>query len=65
MLQGYGSSLLTGAGLSIAVALASLAIAAALGVLGAMAKLSRSRVLRGAAQVYTTVMRGVPDLVMM
>lgn len=65
MLQGYGSSLLTGAGLSIAVALVSLAIAAALGVLGALAKLSRSRFLRAVAQAYTTVMRGVPDLVMM
>lgn len=65
MLQGYGTSLLTGAGLSIAVALASLVIASVLGVAGAMAKLSRNRALRGAAQVYTTVVRGVPDLVMM
>ena len=65
MLQGYGTSLLTGAGLSIAVAFASLAIASVLGVAGAMAKLSRNRFLRRAAQVYTTVVRGVPDLVMM
>lgn len=65
MLQGYGASLLTGAGLSIAVAFVSLAIAALLGVAGALAKLSRNRVLRGAAQAYTTVIRGVPDLVMM
>lgn len=65
MLHGYGTSLLAGAGLSIAVALASLAIASALGVLGALAKLSGNRFLRRAAQVYTTVMRGVPDLVMM
>jgi len=65
VLQGYGASLLTGAGLTIAVALCSLAIAALLGVAGAMAKLSRNRFLRAAAQVYTTVIRGVPDLVMM
>jgi His/Glu/Gln/Arg/opine family amino acid ABC transporter permease subunit len=65
VLQGYGASLLTGAGLTIAVAFCSLAIAALLGVAGAMAKLSRSRVLRATAQVYTTVIRGVPDLVMM
>lgn len=65
MLHGYGTSLLTGAGLSIAVALVSLAIASVLGVAGAMAKLSRNRALRGVAQVYTTVVRGVPDLVMM
>jgi arginine/ornithine transport system permease protein len=65
VLQGYGASLLTGAGLTIAVALCSLAIAALLGVAGAMAKLSRNRFLRTTAQVYTTVIRGVPDLVMM
>ncbi len=65
MLNGYGASLLAGAMLTLAVALASLAIASVLGVLGAMAKLSRSRFLRLAAQVYTTVIRGVPDLIMM
>ena len=65
MLNGYGASLLAGAMLTLAVALASLAIASLLGVLGAMAKLSRSRFLRLAAQVYTTVIRGVPDLIMM
>lgn len=65
MLHGYGASLLAGAGLSIAVAFVSLAIAMVLGVAGASAKLSRSRVLRGIAQIYTTVIRGVPDLVMM
>ena len=65
MLHGYGASLLTGAGLSVAVALCSLAVAMLLGLAGASARLSRSRVLRGAAQVYTTVIRGVPDLIMM
>ncbi|MEP6503988.1 MAG: ABC transporter permease [Betaproteobacteria bacterium] len=65
MLQGYGASLLTGAGLTLAVAFVSLAIAAVLGVAGAMAKLSRNRVLLTLAQVYTTVIRGVPELVMM
>lgn len=65
MLQGYGASLLTGAGLTIALAFAALAIAALLGAAGAMAKLSRNRFLRVAARAYTTVIRGVPDLVMM
>ena len=65
MLHGYGASLLTGAGLSIAVAFCSLAVATVLGLLGAAARLSRNRVLRTLAQVYTTVIRGVPDLVMM
>ena len=65
MLHGYGVSLLEGAGLSIAVALCSLAIAALLGVAGALAKLSRNRLLRATARAYTTIVRGVPDLVMM
>ena len=65
MLQGYGTSLLTGAGLSIAVAFVSLAIASMLGLAGALARLSRHRFLRATASLYTTVMRGVPDLVMM
>lgn len=65
MLHGYGPSLLQGAALTLAVAGCSLVIALLLGTLGALAKLSRSRVLRGAAQAYTTVIRAVPDLVLM
>jgi His/Glu/Gln/Arg/opine family amino acid ABC transporter permease subunit len=65
MLHGYGASLLTGAGLTLGVAFASLLLAVLLGIAGAVAKLSRNRVLRGAAQAYTTIIRGIPDLVMM
>jgi arginine/ornithine transport system permease protein len=65
MLHGYGASLVEGAGLTLAVAFVSLAIAVVLGVAGASAKLSRNRALRWGAQAYTTVIRGVPDLVMM
>ena len=65
MLHGYGWSLLQGAALMLAVALLSLAIALALGLLGAVAKLSRSALARGLALAYTTVVRAVPDLVMM
>jgi His/Glu/Gln/Arg/opine family amino acid ABC transporter permease subunit len=65
MLHGYGPSLAAGALTTLAVALASLAIAAVLGLLGALAKLSSSRVLRAAALAYTTLIRGVPDLVLM
>lgn len=65
MLHGYGASLLEGSLLTLAVAFASLAIALVLGLLGALAKLSRLRPLRWMAQVYTTLIRGVPDLVMM
>ena len=65
MLHGYGASLLEGALLTLMVALASLAIALVLGLAGAVAKLSKVRPLRWLAQGYTTLIRGVPDLVMM
>ena len=65
MLQGYGASLLQGAALTLAVALGALALALVLGLAGAVAKLSGSAFWRLSATVYTTVIRGVPDLVLM
>ena len=57
--------ILAGFALTLKLALASLALAVALGMLGAVAKLSGSRVARGTAAVYITVVRGVPDIVLM
>jgi arginine/ornithine transport system permease protein len=65
MLHGYLPSLLHGLALSLGVALCSLAIAALLGLAAALARLSRSRVAQRIALAYTTVIRGVPDLVLM
>lgn len=65
MLHGYGLSLLQGALVTLSVAALSLAIAAVLGLAGAVAKLSRSRVLQALATGYTTLIRAVPDLVLM
>ena len=65
MLHGFLPSLIEGAGVTLSVALASLAMAMLLGLLGALAKLSRWRFARGLAYAYTTVIRGVPDLVLM
>lgn len=65
MLHGFLPSLLEGATVTLSVALAALAVAVLLGLVGALAKLSRSRVARGVAGVYTTLIRGVPDLVLM
>ncbi|WP_457352829.1 ABC transporter permease [Roseateles sp. P5_D6] len=65
MLHGFLPSLLEGSAVTLAVALSSLAIASLLGLIGALAKLSRSRVARGVAATYTTLIRGVPDLVLM
>jgi octopine/nopaline transport system permease protein len=43
----------------------SLAIAVVCGLLGASAKLSKSRILRGIAQAYTIVFRGAPELLVL
>lgn len=64
-LHGYGPQLLLGTQVTIGVALASLALACVLGMATAMAKLAGGRVGRTIATVYTTVIRGVPDLVLM
>jgi len=64
-LKGYGPELLSGAVVTIELAFLSLALALALGLIGAAAKLSNSRVAVGIATTYTTLIRGVPDLVMM
>ncbi len=64
-LHGFLPSLLQGALLTLAVALSSMALAMVLGLIGAMAKLSAWRAARWIATIYTTLIRGVPDLVLM
>lgn len=64
-LNGYGPSLLKGAWVTTELAFLSLLLALILGLLGASAKLSRKRPLIYIATAYTTLIRGVPDLVMM
>jgi len=64
-LHGYGPSILQGTLLTLEVSLASLVISVLLGVLGAVSKLSSSPFLKTSAQVYTTLIRGIPDLVLM
>jgi His/Glu/Gln/Arg/opine family amino acid ABC transporter permease subunit len=65
MLSGFLPTLLDGTLTTLALAGVSLLIAVALGLLGAAAKLARLRALRMVATVYTTIVRGVPDLVLM
>ncbi|MFT7053993.1 MAG: arginine/ornithine transport system permease protein [Psychromonas sp.] len=64
-LQNYAGILLEGAWLTIQVALLSLLLAVFLGLLGALAKLSHSVFLKGIATLYTTIIRGIPDLILM
>ena len=60
----YREQLLAGTLVTIQLALGSLVIAVILGLIGAGMKLSRSRVLQAVANGYTTLVRGVPDLVL-
>ncbi len=64
-LQGYGPSILQGTLLTIELCLASLAISMVLGITTALAKLSRVRAAHFIANAYTTIIRGIPDLVLM
>ncbi|AKU10959.1 polar amino acid ABC transporter [Azoarcus sp. CIB] len=61
----YSPSLLGGAWVTLKVALLSLVLAVATGLLGAAFKLSDFLPLRLWTMLYTTIVRGVPDLVMM
>jgi arginine/ornithine transport system permease protein len=61
----YVPLMLDGFVVTLTVAFASLAIALVLGLITASVKLSGSRVGRAVAGTYTTVIRGVPDLVLM
>ena len=65
MLHGYLSAILGGLWVTLSVAAASLAIACLFGLLGAVAKLSGSRTARLVAETYTTLIRGLPELVLM
>jgi len=64
-MQSYFLAILNGAVLTVGVSLAALVVSIILGLLGAGAKLSGRPVLVGVATVYTTVIRGIPDLVLM
>jgi octopine/nopaline transport system permease protein len=58
----WGGVLLLAALMTVVLTLAALAVGAVFGALVAAAKLSRSRVARVVGDFYTTVFRGVPEL---
>jgi histidine transport system permease protein/arginine/ornithine transport system permease protein len=60
----YGGQLVDGTLVTIQLSLASLVIALVLGLLGAWAKLSKNHLAQWLAGAYTTIVRGVPDLVL-
>jgi arginine/ornithine transport system permease protein len=64
-MNSYYTAILQGSLLTVGVSLCALVVSIVLGLLGAAAKLSGRPVLVGVATAYTTVIRGVPDLVVM
>lgn len=64
-LQGYGWLLLEGLRLTLIVSISSMACALVVGLFAAIGKLSPVAALRGALELYTTVVRGVPELVLL
>jgi histidine transport system permease protein len=63
--QGFGPLLLAGEWETVKLAVLSLGAAFVLGLAGAAAKLSPNRVLARIGTMYTTLIRAVPDLVLM
>ncbi|MFW0754790.1 ABC transporter permease [Pseudomonas sp. H11T01] len=64
-LEGFGPQILLGTLATIKLALLSLLVALLIGLLGASSKLSSNRWLRTFATGYTTLIRSMPDLVIM
>jgi polar amino acid transport system permease protein len=59
---GWGDELLKGFGITISLAIVTLPIGLLLGFLAAMASMSKNKVLRWIGVSYTTIFRGVPEL---
>lgn len=65
MFHGYGPLLWSGTLVTLRLALFSLLLSFGLGLAGAAMKLSRSAILVGIGTTYTTLIRAIPDLVLM
>jgi len=65
MFSGYSQLILEGTLVSLELALTSVVLALVIGMIGAAGKLSANRLVAGIFSGYTTLIRGVPDLVLM
>lgn len=63
-LQGFGHLLISGTWVTVQLALASLFVGLIFGLMGAAAKLSNNRLARWLATGYTTLVRGLPELLL-
>ncbi|MDE8342438.1 MAG: histidine ABC transporter permease HisQ [Acidocella sp.] len=64
-LNGYGPQIIAGTVTTIELSILSLLVSFLIGLIGASAKLSKNRAAAAISTVYTTIVRGVPDLVLM
>jgi octopine/nopaline transport system permease protein len=60
--NGWGPAMLLGAAMTLAVASCGFLLGAVIGTFGAWAKIAGGRLARSGADLYTTVLRGIPDL---
>lgn len=65
MLQGFGTSLLEGLGLTLELSFLSLLLGLCIGCVGALCKLSSNVFLRFSAGIYTVLMKSVPELLVL
>ncbi|OMK94379.1 amino acid ABC transporter permease [Yersinia pestis subsp. microtus bv. Caucasica] len=65
MLDGYSKLIFEGALVTLELALFSVLLSVVIGLMGAGGKLSSNRLGSGLFECYTTLIRGVPDLVLM
>ncbi|WP_462380970.1 ABC transporter permease [Pseudomonas sp. Marseille-QA0892] len=61
-LHGFGPALVAGTLITIRLALCALVVGLVLGLLGALAKTSPYRPLRWLGDIYSTIVRGIPEL---
>jgi histidine transport system permease protein len=65
MLYGYSHVIIQGTLVTLELALSSVLLSVIIGLIGAGGKLSKNRAISGIFGAYTTLIRGVPDLVLM
>lgn len=63
-LEGYGWMLWAGLRVTLLVGLCALVLAMIMGLIGAWGKLSRNKIANFVAATYTTVIRGIPELLL-
>ncbi|MEM7121413.1 MAG: ABC transporter permease [Pseudomonadota bacterium] len=64
-LKGYGWMLWEGLQMTLLIGVCALVLAIIMGLLGAWGKLAKNRVANTVANIYTTVIRGIPELILL